>query len=63
MRQQKWWDADVRKHLEAAGITREALYRPSDLQPIEVRWRRRESNPGPRVKRRCEDSPLLVAKH
>jgi hypothetical protein len=26
LRQQKWWAADLRKHLETAGITREALF-------------------------------------
>jgi hypothetical protein len=30
MRQQKWWAADLRKHLEAAGIQREALYSTDD---------------------------------
>jgi integrase len=30
MRQQKWWAADLRKHLELAGITREALFDTDD---------------------------------
>jgi integrase len=32
MRQQKWWAADLRKHLEAAGIKREALYSTDDTR-------------------------------
>jgi integrase len=32
MRQQKWWAADLRKHLELAGITREALFSTDDTR-------------------------------
>jgi integrase len=32
MRQQKWWAADLRKHLEAAGIKREALFATDDTR-------------------------------
>jgi len=32
MRQQKWWAADLRKHLELAGITREALFDTDDTR-------------------------------
>ncbi|MEO8182505.1 MAG: tyrosine-type recombinase/integrase [Deltaproteobacteria bacterium] len=32
MRQQKWWAADLRKHVEAAGIEREALFSTDDTR-------------------------------
>jgi integrase len=32
MRQQKWWAADLRKHMEAAGIQREALFATDDTR-------------------------------
>jgi hypothetical protein len=55
MRQQKWWAADLRKHLEAAGVQREALYSTDDTEMVAFHewsrpWSAVESvNHGPRT--------------